>query len=230
MPVTALSSTTLVLAMLLRVLPLPAEPAAPPAGAELTRGLEVAAASIGLRPGVFQAAVRAHERAVEQGLTRSPILTVIDYGLPSRERRLWVLDLARGEVLAQELVAHGRATGGDLATRFSNRPGSAASSLGSFITGATYFGKHGLSLRLRGVDRGINDRAEARAIVVHGADYVSEASVQALGRLGRSLGCPALGTAVAPRIIGLIRGGTLLYAYHPSGPRAWTLAGPKPAT
>jgi len=205
--------------MLLRVFPPPPAPATGPADVELIRGLEVAAASIGLRPGVFQAAMRAHDRAVEQGLTRSPILTVIDYSLPSRERRLWVLDLSRGEVLAQELVAHGRATGGDIAQWFSNRQGSAASSLGSFITGASYFGKHGLSLRLRGVDRGVNDRAEARAIVVHGADYVSEASVRVLGRLGRSLGCPALGTAVAPRIIGLIRGGTLLYAYHPSGPR-----------
>jgi hypothetical protein len=220
MPVIDLSSIVLVLAMLLRVLPMPGGSAAPATKTDLTRGLQVAAASIGLRPGVLQVAVRAHDRAVEQGLTRSAILTVIDYSLPSRERRLWVLDLARGEVLAQELVAHGRATGGDLAGWFSNRPGSAASSLGSFITGSTYFGKHGLSLRLRGVDRGVNDRAESRAIVVHGADYVSEASVRALGRLGRSLGCPALGTAVAPRIIGLIRGGTLLYAYHPSGPRA----------
>jgi hypothetical protein len=218
MPVVDLSSTTLVLAMLLRVLPMPAGSTAPPAAVELTRGMEVAAGSIGLRPGVLQAAMRAHDRAVAQGLTRSPILTVIDFSLPSRERRLWVLDLARGEVLAQELVAHGRATGGDIARWFSNRPGSAASSLGSFITGATYFGKHGLSLRLRGLDRGVNDRAESRAIVVHGADYVSEASVRVLGRLGRSLGCPALGTAVAPRIIGLIRGGSLLYAYHPAGP------------
>ncbi|HEX6140972.1 MAG TPA: murein L,D-transpeptidase catalytic domain family protein [Candidatus Limnocylindria bacterium] len=130
-----------------------------------------------------------------------------------------MLDLAGGEVLAQELVAHGRGTGEDVARRFSNHPGSLASSLGSFITGPTYVGKHGLSLRLRGVDPGVNDRAESRAIVVHGAEYVSEASVRALGRLGRSLGCPALGTAEAPRIIGLIRGGTLLYAYHPSGPR-----------
>ncbi len=218
MPVIHLSSAGLVLAMLLRAAFESPAPAVAPANVALTRGLQVAARSIGLRPGVFQAALRAHDRAVERGLTRSPILTVIDYSLPSRERRLWVLDLARGEVLAQELVAHGRATGGDVARWFSNRPGSAASSLGSFITGATYFGKHGLSLRLRGVDPGVNDQAESRAIVVHGADYVSDASVRVLGRLGRSLGCPALGTAVAPRIIGLISGGTLLYAYHPSGP------------
>lgn len=220
MQVIGLSGTALVLAMLLRVLPIPAAPALRPGSADLARGLEAAAATIGLRSGVLRAALRAHDRAVESGLTRSPILTVIDYSLPSRERRLWVLDLSRGEVLAQELVAHGRGTGGDVARRFSNRPGSLASSLGSFITGPTYFGRHGLSLRLRGIDPGINDRAEARAIVVHGADYVSEASVRTLGRLGRSLGCPALGPAAAPRIIGLIRGGTLLFAYHPSGPPA----------
>jgi hypothetical protein len=153
MPVINFSSTALVLAMLLRVLPIPAGPAVRPGTMELARGLEIAAATIGLRPGVLQAALRAHDRAVEKGLTRSPILTVIDYSLPSRDRRLWVLDLARGEVLAQELVAHGRATGGDLARWFSNRPGRAASSLGAFITGSTYFGKHGLRPAPR-VDRG----------------------------------------------------------------------------
>jgi hypothetical protein len=205
--------TLLVLAALLGAPPLARDPGVPSPATELVDGLERAAATIGLRPGVLHAALRAHENAVATGLTRSPILTVIDYSLPSRERRLWVLDLARGEVLAQELVAHGRGTGDDVARRFSNQPGSLASSLGSYLTGATYLGKHGLSLRLRGLDS-TNSRAESRAIVVHGADYVSETTVRALGRLGRSQGCPAVATSAAPRIIGLIRGGTLLFAYH----------------
>ena len=118
------------------------------------------------------------------------MLTVIDYSLPSRERRLWVLDLAHARVLAHELVAHGRGTGDDRAVRFSNRPGSLQTSLGTFVTGAVYRGKHGLALRLRGLDAGLNDRAEARAIVVHGAPYVSEAVIAKLGPARPQPGLP----------------------------------------
>jgi len=113
-------------------------------------------------------------------------------------------------------VAHGRGTGEDLARRFSNRFGSLQSSLGSFITGGVYQGRHGLSLRLRGIDRGLNDRAEARTIVVHGAEYVGARTMERLGRLGRSQGCPALEPAAARRVIGLIRGATVLFAYYPA--------------
>jgi hypothetical protein len=130
-------------------------------------------------------------------------------------RRLWVLDLERGRVLARELVAHGRGTGEDRARRFSNRPGSLQSSLGVFVTGRTYRGKHGLALRLRGLDAGVNDRAAERAIVMHGAWYVSPAMVAKVGRLGRSEGCPALSAAAAPRVIRLIRNGSVLFAYYP---------------
>ena len=129
-----------------------------------------------------------------------------------------MLDLAHARVLARELVAHGRGTGDDRAVRFSNRPGSLQSSLGTFVTGAVYRGKHGLALRLRGLDPGLNDRAEARAIVIHGAPYVSEAVVAKLGRLGRSQGCPALSPAAAARVIGLIGVGTVVFAYHPQRP------------
>ena len=125
-----------------------------------------------------------------------------------------MLDLVRARVLAHELVAHGRGSGDDLARRFSNQPGSLQSSLGTFLTGTTYYGKHGLSLRLQGLDPGVNDRAAERAIVVHGAPYVDAALVPRLGRLGRSQGCPALSPAVAARIIDLIRGGSVLYAYY----------------
>jgi hypothetical protein len=175
-----------------------------------------AAEHAGLRSEVLRLALRARDRVVASGLASRPVLTIIDYSLPSRERRLWVLDLAHARVLAHELVAHGRGTGDDRARRFSNRPGSLQSSLGTFVTGPVYHGKHGLTLRLRGLDAGLNDRAEARAIVMHGAPYVSEAVVAKFGRLGRSQGCPALSPAAAARVIELIHGGTVLYAYHPS--------------
>jgi hypothetical protein len=183
-----------------------------------------AAAAAGLRPKVLRAALRAHQRAVTAGLTTSPLLTVIDYSLPSRVRRLWVLDVGAGRVLARELVAHGRNTGEDVPRHFSNRAGSLQSSLGLFLTGRVYRGKHGVSLRLRGLDPRLNGRAEKRAIVVHGADYVNERTIAALGRLGRSQGCPALDRAVARRVIELIRDGTTVFAYHPSALRESPLA------
>lgn len=178
--------------------------------------LEAVAARDGLRPAVLRLALRAYARVAAEGLARKPLLTVIDYSLRSREPRLWVLDLRAGTVLARELVAHGRGTGDDEARRFSNRPGSLQSSLGTFLTGATYRGKHGTSLRLKGLDRGLNDLAEARAIVVHGAEYVNREIVRQLGRLGRSQGCPALSRTAAPRVIELIRDGTVVFSYHPS--------------
>ena len=186
--------------------------------------LAAVAADSGLRPEVLELALRAHERAVTAHQTTSPIMTVIDYSLPSRERRLWVLDLGQGTVLARALVAHGRGTGDDIARNFSDAEGSYQSSLGTFVTGATYQGKHGLSLRLRGLDQGLNSHAEARGIVVHAAEYVNEGIVAQLGRLGRSQGCPALNPAVAPRIISLIKGGTVVFSYFPTPALRQTLA------
>jgi hypothetical protein len=201
-------------------------PTASPAAArpEPVSRVVQAAAAAGLRPEVLRLALRAQARAQAAGLTTSPVLTVIDYSLPSRARRLWVLDVRGGRVLARELVAHGRNSGDDLPHRFSNRAGSLQSSLGLFLTGRVYRGKHGISLRLRGLDPRLNGRAEERAIVVHGADYVSQRTIAALGRLGRSQGCPALDRAVARRVIELIRGGTALFAYHPSAARESRLA------
>ncbi|HEU4828945.1 MAG TPA: murein L,D-transpeptidase catalytic domain family protein [Gemmatimonadales bacterium] len=174
------------------------------------------AASAGLRTEILDLALRAHARVRKAGRTSSPILTVIDYGLPSRERRLWVLDTEKGTVLERELVAHGNRTGGDIASVFSNRAGSNQSSLGTFVTGKTYFGKHGKSLRLHGLDDGLNDRAFERAIVIHGADYVNEGIIGQLGRLGRSQGCPALSPEASARIIDLIKDGSVVFSYHPS--------------
>ena len=174
-----------------------------------------AADAPGLRPQVLRLALDAHAKAEQKGETTSPLLTVIDYTRPSTQRRLWVIDLARDSVLEQALVAHGRRTGDDRAERFSNRPGSFESSLGTFVTGESYSGKNGYSLRLRGLDRGLNDNAEARAIVMHGAWYATRAFVAKVGRLGRSEGCPALDPAVARRVIDRIKGGSVVFAYFP---------------
>ncbi|NHZ73276.1 MAG: hypothetical protein GWP16_02255, partial [Nitrospirae bacterium] len=143
------------------------------------------------------------------------ILTVIDYSLPSTEPRLWVLDLDSKQLLFRELVSHGVNTGENFATRFSNREGSRQSSLGLFRTAGTYYGRNGFSLRLEGLEQGINHKALERTIVMHGAWYVSEAFAQEHGRLGRSWGCPALEKDVAPEVIQTIKNGSLLFIYHP---------------
>ena len=178
--------------------------------------VQTAAAREGLRPSVLQTALAAYRHAVAEGVATRALLTVIDYSLPSHVKRLWVLDLARGRVLAREFVAHGRGTGDDEAHSFSNRANSYESSLGTFVTGDTYDGSNGLSLRLAGLDPGLNDHAMERGIVMHGAWYVSQAMIARVGRLGRSEGCPALSENAAPRIIHMIEGGSVLFAYYPA--------------
>jgi hypothetical protein len=129
---------------------------------------------------------------------------------------MWVFDLNTGRVVYHELVAHGRNSGEDNAVAFSNDDGSYMSSLGAFLTSRSYDGRNGYSLRLVGTEPNLNDRAEARAIVLHGAPYVDDEVARKLGRLGRSLGCPAVRPAVARPLIDEIKDGTLLYAWHPS--------------
>jgi L,D-transpeptidase-like protein len=165
---------------------------------------------------VFDLALGAANCAVQSGAVTDPsTLTVIDYSKPSAEKRLWVFDLQSHALLYEELVAHGKGSGDRLATAFSNNPESHQSSLGLFETRDTYSGKNGYSLRLRGLDAGFNDRALERAIVMHGAPYVSEQVAKSLGRLGRSWGCPAVRPAVAHEIIDRIRGNGLLFTYYP---------------
>ena len=142
-------------------------------------------------------------------------LAVIDYSLPSTARRFWLFDRRTGQLIDEELVAHGQNSGEDLATRFSNSPGSHQSSLGLFVASETYIGRHGYSLRLDGLEPGFNDHARERAIVVHGADYVSESFIRARHRLGRSHGCPALPVRSARRIIDRLAAGAFLFAYYP---------------
>ena len=163
---------------------------------------------------VLDAAVKAYDDAIRRGVVeRSGLLTIIDYTRPSIEPRLWVLDLKVGRVIFHELVAHGRGSGDNLTRAFSNLPGSLMTSLGLFVTDASYVGRNGYSLRLRGLEAGVNDRAFDRAIVVHGAPYVSREIAGQLGRLGRSLGCPAVRTDIARALIDTISGGTVFYAY-----------------
>jgi hypothetical protein len=171
----------------------------------------------GLSPQALAAALDAVSCAHARGVSgRANLLTLIDYSLPSTAPRLWVFDLEHGKVLFHELVAHGAGSGDNYAVRFSNVDASRQTSLGLFLTGGTYEGGNGYSLRLRGLDPGINDLAEYRAIVMHGAWYVSPDQIRRYGRLGRSWGCPALPKAIAPRVIDTIKDGTFLFAWSGS--------------
>ena len=171
-------------------------------------------AARGLSPRVLARALDAVDAARARGVSgRGDLLTVIDYSLPSTKPRLWVLDLANGKVLFRELVAHGQGSGDNYATRFSNLPDSHQSSLGLFLTGGTYTGGNGYSLKLRGLESGVNDLAESRYIVMHGAWYVSAEHARAHGRIGRSWGCPALAKESAGPVIDAIKDGSFLFVY-----------------
>ena len=165
---------------------------------------------------VFDLALGAAACAVRSGSIRDlRTLTVIDYSRPSTEKRLWVFDLHARTLLFEELVAHGSGSGQNVATSFSNQPDTHQSSLGLFRTEDPYVGRNGYSLRLRGLDEGFNDRAYDRAIVMHGAPYVSDDAIRLQGRLGRSWGCPALREGVARKVIDTVKGDGLLFAYYP---------------
>jgi hypothetical protein len=179
----------------------------------------------GLRANVLSLALTALNNAESRGLVRrDDRLTVIDYSLPSTQPRLFVFDLASKRLLFRELVAHGRNSGDNRTSFFSNDPGSLATSLGLYVTEDTYVGSNGYSLRLRGLEAGFNDMAWDRAIVMHGAAYVSKAAIRALGRLGRSWGCPAVRKEVAQKIIDTIRGGSAVFAYYPE--KSWLDSSP----
>jgi hypothetical protein len=174
-------------------------------------------------PSVFKLALGAASCAVRAGDVENPsTLTVIDYSKPSTDKRLWVYDLPSRRLLFQEAVAHGQGSGDNTPTRFSNEDDTRRSSLGLFVTRDTYSGKNGYSLRLAGLDVGFNDHALARAIVMHGAQYVSDAFARVHGRLGRSWGCPALREGIVHAVIDRIKGGSLMFAYYPDP--AWLKA------
>ena len=170
----------------------------------------------GISPSVLQLALAAVSCAVNSGAIETPrTLTVIDYSLPSTDQRLWVFDVPSGRLLFKELVAHGRNTGENMATRFSNVMNSRQSSLGLFVTRDTYVGSNGYSLRMDGLEPGFNGNAMERAIVMHGAPYVDAALAKQQGRIGRSWGCPALRDAIARDVIDTVRGGGVIFSYYP---------------
>jgi len=164
---------------------------------------------------VIALAVRATQCTRAQGAAPAQRLAVIDYSLPSTEQRLWVFDLKKRKLLFHELVAHGRNSGENMATWFSNQNESFATSIGLFRTQESYRGQNGYSLRMEGLEPGFNDNAFDRAIVIHGAPYVSPVLARANGRIGRSLGCPAVRPAIAHRLIDSMKDGQLLFSYYP---------------
>jgi hypothetical protein len=171
----------------------------------------------GLNRKAFELAQKGLEKLREQGVIRNDnIISIVDFSVPSTEKRLYVVDLKNYRVLYKTYVAHGRNSGTVMANSFSNQSSSFKSSLGFYKTLDTYNGKHGYSLRLQGLERGVNDNAYERAIVMHGADYVNPAYIPKLGYIGRSLGCPAVMSKEATPIINRIKDGTCLFIYHPS--------------
>jgi hypothetical protein len=172
---------------------------------------------LGLSFNAFESGIRGLQRLAETGAIRKTgIISIADFSQPSYNKRLYVIDLENHELLFQTYVAHGRNTGRDKALDFSNKVSSYKSSLGFYTTGETYRGSHGYSLRLEGLEKGVNDNARKRAIVIHGADYVSERHISNLGYLGRSQGCPAVPNTVHKPLIDQIKDGSCLFVYYPS--------------
>jgi hypothetical protein len=213
--VASLASNLLSFAGMVGVAALPKLACAITAGAPLAH--ELAAAAPRANPAAIEVAARALSCALRAHAVEAPrTLSLIDYSLPSSHPRLWVFDVERRRLLFEELVAHGRNSGGDgPATHFSNGDGSRMSSLGVFRTADTYIGHNGYSLRLEGLDAGFNDHALERSIVMHGATYVSRQLAETQGRIGRSWGCPAVRRSIAQQLIDTIRDGSLVVAYYP---------------
>lgn len=174
-------------------------------------------AEFGLQKHVLDLALKGFSKLALRGkLNRDSILTIVDFSKPSRDKRLYVIDLKNETLLFNTLVAHGRNSGMEYARNFSNTPSSKKSSLGFYITQSTYRGENGYSLRLQGVERNINDKAFRRCIVMHGADYVNNEFVTTSGMLGRSLGCPAIPMEMNTEVINTIKEGSCLFIYSPN--------------
>ena len=164
----------------------------------------------------FSEALKGFYSLKERGFFRKDFLTIIDFSLSSRVKRLWIIDMAQNKIVFNSLVAHGKNSGEDYANQFSNKNESNKSSLGFYATGEVYQGKHGLSLKLDGLEKGVNDNARQRAIVIHGADYVSDNFLKNHSRLGKSHGCPAVPIGLSKKIIETIKDKSCLFIYHPT--------------
>lgn len=177
---------------------------------------EAGLAKLGLSFKVLKYALKGYEKLKDRGhVKKDEVLTVVDFSQGSKKKRMYIIDVENQEVLINTWVAHGKNTGLDKATRFSNRMNSLQSSLGFYVTANTYYGQHGLSLRLDGKERGYNDKAMDRAIVIHGANYIGKHRLKS-GYMGRSWGCPAVPKEVSAKVISLIKNGTCFFIYHPS--------------
>lgn len=172
--------------------------------------------AMGLSKKAFICAMAGYSQLLVDGKIKNPdVLSIIDFSLPSSEKRLFVIDLKNGKLLYNSLVSHGKNSGLEMATVFSNDRNSFKSSLGFYVTGNTYKGKHGYSLRLEGEEDNINDHAKSRGIVMHSAAYVNETLANGRGYIGRSEGCPAVPAAMYKKIIGKIKDGSCLFFYSP---------------
>ncbi len=172
--------------------------------------------TLGMKPEAFEKALAGYEALRKNSkLPKSAVLSIADLSQSSNQKRLYIIDVENGQLLMNTYVAHGRNSGEEFANSFSNKAESYQSSLGFYVTGETYTGKHGLSLQLKGQEQGINDNAQSRAIVIHGASYVSEDFIKQNGRLGRSQGCPAVSEELSEPVINLIKDGSCFFVYHP---------------
>ncbi len=168
----------------------------------------------GLSEHAFEYAIKGYEYLLAKGkIANDHIISIVDFTRPSSEKRLFVIDLKKYKVLFNTYVAHGQGSGAEMATKFSNIPESFQSSLGFYKTSGTYIGKNGFSMKLEGLENGINDLAYERAIVMHGAPYVSEDMARSQGHIGRSWGCPAVPEKLNKPIIEKIKNGSCLFIF-----------------
>jgi hypothetical protein len=171
----------------------------------------------GLSESAFEYAIKGYQYLIQKGeIYKKDIITIVDYSKPSYEKRLFVLDMISGKILFNTLVAHGHNSGSEYATKFSNADESHETSLGFYVTLGTYIGDNGYSLKLKGCEKGFNDHAYNRKIVLHGSEYVSEDFIHSRGFLGRSFGCPAVPLGLHKEIIDCIKDGSCLFLYHPT--------------
>lgn len=179
-------------------------------------GLYTRLADSSLNAEAFRIAFLGYRKLVAKGFAKKgDVITIVDFSKPSSDQRFFVIDPVNQQIIYKTLVAHGRNSGDLYACGFSNRPQSYKSALGFYITDSPYRGSQGYSLLMNGVDTGFNENARKRAIVIHGADYVSEKYIAQYGRLGRSFGCPALPQEINAPIIDLIKGGSVVFCYYP---------------
>lgn len=161
----------------------------------------------------FERAFKGYSKLKSEGKIQNPLLTIVDFDLSSTKKRMWILNMDSQEVLFNTYVAHGQGTGGEFAKQFSNVENSHQSSLGFYMTGATYYGGNGLSLYMDGMEKQFNSNARKRYIVIHGADYAEPSFIKRVGRLGRSYGCPAVPNKIAKDLINTIKGKSVVYIH-----------------